>query len=700
MTPHAGTAERPIVGPDADALFTKRIDLLAAHTPITLAASSVGAIVLAWGIWPSRESHVGLLWWVLGVLGTGAGRMLLVGSYKRRADSSSVVTWAYRLRLGTLVSGALWGTVTFLLSPDADTVLAQAFLLLVVGGLLAGSLGAYAVDLPSFGAFVVPVALPTLLNVVIGGGGLAVVGGVMSLVFTAVVSLYALRLNRTFISALQLQFDNDQLVTQLDREKSRLEALKGELEDRVVERTATLEVTNRRLAGEIETSRRLRDRLLHQATHDTLTQLINRHEFERRLQRVLDTVHSDGGGEHILCYLDLDQFKIINDTGGHAAGDALLKHVAALLRAKVRHRDTLARLGGDEFGILMEHCSLEQATRTATALHAAAEESRFAWDERTFRVGFSMGVVPITALSGDLSDVLRHADAACYAAKDQGRGRFHVVHKADDAIVTARRGEMGWVERLGRALEENHFHLVYQTIHALDERVERGVRCEILLRLKAPGEPAVPAAAFMRSAERYNLAVKIDQWVVTSVLAHLDQAGDLGFLQECSVNLSGQSLGSAEFQDWLLRSIAEARVPAETLCFEITETAAMINLDQGRKFASAIRDLGCRVALDDFGTGFSSFGYLKALPVDYLKIDGTLVQDVASDPMALAMVKSIHDVARLMGKQTVAEYVGNDATIEALRAVGIDFAQGFGFGEPQAFDLLVDRRAHVSPRPS
>jgi diguanylate cyclase (GGDEF)-like protein len=584
-----------------------------------------------------------------------------------------------------LLSGSAWGTASFLITPGPDGLLSEVFVLIFIGGLVAGSIGAYAVDLKSFAAFVIPTALPTAAHFFSLDGWIGVVSGGMGLTFVALMSLYAMRLNQAFLRTFRLQFENERLVAQLDTEKCQLQRLKGDLELRVAERTAILEVTNRQLEGEIERSRLLRDKLIYQATHDALTSLINRSEFERRLQRVLDNVHHEHHSEHVLCYLDLDQFKVINDTSGHAAGDALLQQVTEILKSKIRKRDTLARLGGDEFGILMEHCSLGQANRTASNLYEAVRGFRFAWEDKIFRVSFSMGVVPISPISGDLTDVLQQADAACYEAKDQGRDRIHIVYKAEDAEVARRRGEMGWVERIGRALEDQRFTLVYQPQATLTDGSQAGLRCEILLRLIENDQQVISPAVFMRSAERYNMAMRIDQWVVQEVLATLHRnARYLDRLDECSINLSGQSVGSAEFLEWLVDNLTRFSTPPEKLCFEITEATAMINFDRGAQFISRVRELGCRVALDDFGTGLCSFAYLRSLPVDYLKIDGSLVQDIDHDPVAFAMVRSINEIGHLMGKKTVAEFAGNDTIIAKLQGISVDFAQGFGVSHPRA----------------
>jgi len=430
--------------------------------------------------------------------------------------------------------------------------------------------------------------------------------------------------------------------------------------------------------------------LAHQATHDALTGLINRRAFEHRLQRVLDTAQAEQA-EHALCYLDLDQFKIINDTCGHVAGDELLRQLGGLLQQKVRRRDTLARLGGDEFGVLMEHCSLKHALRVANALRVAVEEYRFAWEGKSFNVGVSMGLVPITETSESIAGVLGAADAACYTAKDEGRNRIH-VYREDDAELAKRHGEMRWVARIQRALEEDRFQLSFQPIVPVTGADQKGAHYELLLRLKDEEGRIVLPAAFLPAAERYNLATKVDRWVIRSAFEWLAfHPEHVERLYLCEINISGWSLGDGEFLKWVTEQFLEAAIPPGKVCFEVTETAAIANLTSAKHFMQTLKAVGCRFALDDFGSGLSSFAYLKTLPVDFLKIDGLFVKDIADDPTDLAMVKSINEIGHTMGKQTIAEFVESEAILEKLRPpnIGIDYAQGYHIGRPKPIDELV-----------
>ena len=423
----------------------------------------------------------------------------------------------------------------------------------------------------------------------------------------------------------------------------------------------------------------LSEKLSYQASHDVLTGLINRHEFERRTERLLATLKQEKG-IHALCFLDLDQFKVVNDTCGHIAGDEMLRQIGTLLQNTVRHRDTLARLGGDEFGVLMEHCSLDDAHRVATSILQAIQDFQFSWDDYSFKLGVSIGLVPISETSPNLTELLKHADAACYVAKDNGRNRIH-VHDIDDAEIVQRHGEMQWVTRINKALQENRFCLYAQAIIPL--YAGGGKHYEFLIRMIDEQGKTIPPGAFLPAAERYNLISKIDHWVIEAVFDLLEN--NPKFLKQvdfCSINLSGQSLTDMSFQDHVIKRFTSTTIPPGKICFEITETAAISNLSTATLFISKMKVLGCQFALDDFGSGLSSFGYLKNLTVDYLKIDGMFVKNIVDDPIDRAMVKSINEIGHVMGMKTIAEFVENDEIKSILQDIGIDFAQGYGVGKP------------------
>jgi ammonium transporter len=423
----------------------------------------------------------------------------------------------------------------------------------------------------------------------------------------------------------------------------------------------------------------LTEKLTHQASHDALTNLINRREFEQRLDRVLESSH-EHKTEHALCYLDLDQFKVINDTCGHVAGDELLRQLAGLLLHRLRQRDTLARLGGDEFGILMEHCSLNQARKVAGLILKEIEDFRFAWENQSFSIGVSIGIVAINQYTGSTIEILKEADAACYAAKDAGRNRIHVYNE-DDLDMVSRHGEMQWVARINKTLEEKRFRLYAQPIVSLQRNIEKICFHEILLKMEEEDGTLISAEKFLPAAERFNLSAKLDRWVIETAFNFLKNQPD--FQSQSSIwtiNLSAQSLTATGFLDFVIEQLKD--VDPKKICFEITETAAIANLSIATRFISIIKELGCQFALDDFGSGLSSFGYLKTLTVDYLKIDGIFVRDIVSDPIDRAMVKSINEIGQVMGLKTIAEFVENDGIMRILKDIGVNYGQGFGIGKP------------------
>ena len=429
--------------------------------------------------------------------------------------------------------------------------------------------------------------------------------------------------------------------------------------------------------------------LSYQASHDVLTGLYNRRVFEQRVEEAIRSAQA-GNELHSVLYLDLDQFKVVNDTCGHNAGDELLQQVSTLMQAKVRESDVLARLGGDEFGVLLEHCPLSKAEAIAESIRLAIRDFRFPWEDKAFEIGVSIGVVPIAADTGNLAHVLAAADAACYVAKDSGRNRLHVYQPDDDAVVQ-RHGEMQWVHRLSSAFDTGSFQLYAQPVaHVAGDRVVS--HYEVLVRMLDENGRIVPPGAFIPAAERYNLMPTIDRWVIRKALEMLrDAQGDLAFPPvECAINLSGQSFNDDKFLEYVVDLFDETGIPCESISFEVTETAAVANLSRATRFISVLRGMGCSFALDDFGAGLSSFGYLKNLPVDYLKIDGGFVRDMVRDQVDRAMVESINEIGHIMGLKTIGEYAEDETILLALERAGVDFAQGNAIAPPQPFSTVLE----------
>ncbi|MEE8342393.1 MAG: EAL domain-containing protein [Gammaproteobacteria bacterium] len=436
--------------------------------------------------------------------------------------------------------------------------------------------------------------------------------------------------------------------------------------------------------------RGLARKMSYQAAHDSLTGLINRREFDKRCQTALETEQTSGT-EQALCYLDLDQFKVVNDTCGHQAGDELLKQLTHCLQGQLREADTLARLGGDEFGVLLGGCSPENALEIAENLRKTVEEFRFSWDNQLFRVGVSIGLVPITSHVSSPAELLSAADSACYIAKEQGRNRIHVSQPNDEAVAE-HHGQMRWTQRIQDALENDKFCLHFQPIIRLDDSANNSeLHGEILLRMLDDKGQLILPGAFLPSAERYQLMGSIDHWVVEHTFELLSER-DVIFpgIATCSINLSGQSLSDNRFLDMIVYLVLQAGIPPNLICFEITETAMIANLNNATRFISKLRDMGCRFALDDFGSGLSSFSYLKQLPVDFLKLDGSYVRNMINDRTDLAMVRAIHQVGHVMGMQTIAECVEDTATLQALRNIGVDFAQGFAIARSKIVQNTIE----------
>ncbi len=443
------------------------------------------------------------------------------------------------------------------------------------------------------------------------------------------------------------------------------------------------------VSEDISEKHELAQKLAYQASHDYLTGLYNRQKFEQMLNHFLLEQRTNATAQqHILCFLDLDQFKIVNDSCGHAAGDILLKNVSEIIQMKVRSSDVLARLGGDEFAIIMQSCELKQALLIADDIRKVIADYKFNWNNKIYSIGVSMGVVEITGQVSSVSRVMALADEACYAAKDRGRNRIH-VHRETDCEIKRRRRDIDWVNRIKNALEQDHFHLYAQKIAPTSSDPLQKPSFEILLRMHDQEEVIFPDV-FLPAAERYNLTTQIDRWVLRNALLWLSkQTALIENTNYCTINLSATSLGDRQFLKDALALYKNTDLKGLTVCFEITETAASANFAGAVTFIEQMKALGCVFALDNFGGSVSTFSYLKNLPVDMIKIDGSYIRDIDSDKVNRAMVKSINDIALVMGKKTIAENVESQAVLDQLTEIGVDYVQGYFLGKPMPIQFLA-----------
>ncbi|WP_260843160.1 EAL domain-containing response regulator [Sedimenticola selenatireducens] len=423
-------------------------------------------------------------------------------------------------------------------------------------------------------------------------------------------------------------------------------------------------------------------KLSHQSRHDILTGLANRLAFDKRLTAAVETARQEGR-THVFCYLDIDHFHRINDACGYTAGDELLRQLAGLLSHHRRSGDMTARLGSDQFGLILGDCSLEDGQKIIQKLHEELKQFTFHWEEASYDLSVSIGLLPIDSQSESNATLFSAAETACNVAKDQGRNRIH-IGSAQDATLTQRLSEIQWINRINRAFSENRFLLYYQTIVPINPIEMEGDHYEILIRMEGDEGQIIPPGEFLPAAEHYHLSPQIDRWVIRNMIGWLDDHPDqLEELSTCSINLSGLSIGDEEMLDFIKHTLAQSNVPPTKICFEVTETAAIAHLDAAIFFMQQLKAIGIRFSLDDFGTGLSSFAYLRTLPVDFLKIDGMFVRQIDRNIIDWTMVKSINDMGQIMGKQTIAEFVENEDIYNQLNEIGANYAQGFLMSKPR-----------------
>jgi diguanylate cyclase (GGDEF)-like protein/PAS domain S-box-containing protein len=434
--------------------------------------------------------------------------------------------------------------------------------------------------------------------------------------------------------------------------------------------------------------RGLTRQMTYQASHDALTGLVNRREFERRLQEAMDSAQSGNVG-HCLCYLDLDRFKVVNDTCGHTAGDNMLREVASLIKEAVRDSDTVGRIGGDEFALLLVGCPLEKARQISDDVVRSVNDYRFVWKDKIFNIGVSIGLVEIGSGGASIEDIMNSADSACYVAKKQGGLHVHVYSAREEASAR-HSGEIHWLQKLQGALRDNKFELYYQPIVHARVGGLRGPALEVFVRLQGEnGVPGAPPAEFIRAAERYRLMPHIDRWVVQTVLSALGRGGmKLPPGRSVAINIAGQTLGDSDFLDFVVDCFDHTGANPGDICFEVTETSVVANLDHAQRFIAVLHGMGCEFALDDFGTGLSSFATLRTLPIDYLKIDGSFINNLAKDTVNQAMVSAMIELSRSLNFRVVAEQVEDQSSLDTVTDMGIDFVQGFVVGRPQPLSVI------------
>ena len=562
--------------------------------------------------------------------------------------------WEKIYFVGTLIAGLLWGVGSYFVFPENNPLL-DSVIVLTVGGLVAAASVTYAPSKYLGLAFSLPALLPLSFYFFSHDGSEYFYMGVIILIYLFVVFTSNKVMNKTNMKGIILGIKNDVLIDELRNKMLKIEDMTGEIS--------------------------------YQASHDMLTGLINRREFEARLEKAITDVRRNGRN-HVLCYMDLDEFKVVNDTCGHIAGDALLQNLAKHLEGKIRSTDTIARLGGDEFGLLLPLCNIDKAREIANKLRETVKNFQFVWDRKPFDIGVSIGLVEINENMRTLNDILKAADSACYVAKDLGKNRIH-IYQDDDIQLTQRLGDMHSAQAVQKSLLEDRFILFAQEIRC-NHVGKTKWHGEFLVRMLGENDEIISPDKFIPAAERYYLMVELDKWVINSAFKYIKQLEEKydGTIL-CAINLSGQSICDHDFLNYVVNKFDESGISPDSVCFEITETAIVSNFFHAEKLLDVLKGMGCSFALDDFGSGLSSFGYLKRLTVDYLKIDGSFVKSMLDDEKDYALVKSINQVGQEMGMKTIAEFVENEKLHKALTDMNVDFSQGYGIAYPVPLDSII-----------
>lgn len=633
-------------------IHTMRMMLIDKESTISIFGAFLTAVFFTYVLYGNVPDRLLINWFSLITI-IYILRWLSVRYFCRLNDNNSY-RWEKIHIIGTLCAGLSWGIGGYFIVPENNALL-QAVIILTVGGLVAAASATYSPSKYLAMSFGFPALLPLSLFFFEQSSNESLYMGMLILIFFTVTFASNRLMYEATNNSLLYGFKNESLVNELQNQIIKIEDMANEMS--------------------------------YQASHDMLTGLINRREFELRLQKAITEVKQNNKS-HSLCYMDLDEFKVVNDTCGHIAGDELLKSLSDHLIKKIRGSDTIARLGGDEFGLLLPLCDIDKAYEIADNLREIIKNFHFSWENKVFDIGVSIGLVEINENSGSLTDILKAADSACYVAKELGRNRIH-IYQENDLNLTQRLGHMHRAQMIQQALNEDQFVLYAQEIRANnDDKVKW--HGEFLLRMFDADGNIVYPDNFIPAAERYHLMVDIDKWVINNAFRNIKSLENkFNSSVTCAINLSGQSICDKSFLEYVVNKFDEIQISPSSVCFEITETAAVANFFHAERLLEILKGMGCSFSLDDFGSGLSSFGYLKRLNVDYLKIDGSFVKNMMSDNKDYAIVKSISQIGKEMNMKTIAEFVENNDICNKLKELDIDYYQGYGISEPVPLSSIV-----------
>lgn len=625
------------------------------------AVSIIGALVTAFFytyVLYGKIPSVTLFSWLLIINVVYISRWLIIRYFYRFDNSTEGNSYAWEkiYITGVFISALVWGVGSYIILPP-NNVLIAAVVVLTIGGLVAASSVTYSPSKFMGSSFSFPALLPLSAYFFVNGGEEYFYMGMLILIYLLVTFTANRLMYKSNLKSITVGLNNDALIADLQNKVLEIESMSGEMS--------------------------------YQASHDMLTGLINRREFELRLEKSIKDVKYNKRN-HVLCYMDLDEFKIVNDTCGHTAGDVLLQNLSKHLEEKIRSTDTIARLGGDEFGLLLPLCNMKKAREIANKLREEIKSFPFIWEGKVFDVGVSIGLVEIDENIGTITNALKAADSACYVAKELGKNRIH-VYKENDVNLTQRLGDMHYSQVIQESLANDRFVLYAQEIKANHEDDIKW-HGEFLIRMLDENGDIISPDKFIPAAERYHLMVDVDKWVINNAFINikkLEKKYNKSIL--CAINLSGQSICDKRFLTYVVDKFDESGVSPSSVCFEITETAAVANFFEAEKLLEILKDMGCHFSLDDFGSGLSSFGYLKKLNVDYLKIDGSFVKSMLDDDKDYALVKSINQIGKELGMKTIAEFVENKNLHDALKKLNVDYVQGYGIAKPKPLSIIVDK---------